>query len=494
MSSPPARSPGGARRAVSRLPIRVRLVAGFVVAVTVVLALAGTFVYWRVEYALDRRLDSDLQADASAIAPVLGAGGRLGTADTTRTPAARRYQVLDPTGRVVAYGADVGPAPLLTPARAARARRARVVANIGELLPVSRRPLRVLAEPLQGRPAGTVLVVADRRDQRDEALRELLAQLAAAGLAALVVTAVVGERLARAALAPVERYRTQAASIAAGATGVRLDVPAARDDEVTRLGHTLNDVLEALEQAVVRERRFTQDASHELRTPLSLLSGRIQLALRRSRDVAEHEEVLRELSVDVRDLTALAEGLLALTTSSSTLAGSPAGCDLAAVVRDVAASRPGEARLGAVPGSAVPVRMPEAAVRQVLTNLVDNAVLHGGGSRATLDVEVLAGGPAVLRVTDAGAGIDPGFLVNAADRFARSDTARALPGAGLGLSLVRALVDDAGGELRLCSNGVHHRYRHRYDVACSHPAEGTTATVLLPTATRADRPSSDLHV
>ncbi|MCW2778027.1 MAG: ATP-binding region, ATPase domain protein, partial [Frankiales bacterium] len=265
---PPAR----VRRAVSALPLRARLVAGFVVAITVVLTLAGAFVYWRVEYALDRRLDSDLRADAAAVAPVLGAGGRLGTEDATRTPAARRYQVVGPTGEVLASGADVGPSPLLTATWVAEARRGPVVVNIGELLPVSRRPLRVLAEPLAGRPPGTVLVVAERRDQRDEALRELVAQLAAAGLAALVVTAVVGNRLARAALAPVERYRAQAATIAGGATGVRLEVPASRDDEVTRLGHTLNDVLDALEQGLARERRFTQDASHELRTPLTLLS------------------------------------------------------------------------------------------------------------------------------------------------------------------------------------------------------------------------------
>ena len=123
--------------------------------------------------------------------------------------------------------------------------------NVGALLPRSHRPLRLLAVPILQHEA--VLVVAVRRDQRDEALRELLAQLLAAGVGALLICAVVGERLAKAALTPVERYRTQAAAIASGATGLRLDEPPERHDEVTRLGTTLNAMLEALEQTVAGE-------------------------------------------------------------------------------------------------------------------------------------------------------------------------------------------------------------------------------------------------
>ena len=479
-------SPRRARQVVSALPLRVRLVAGFAAAVTVVLVVAGAFVYWRVAYALDRRLDGDLRADSRAVAATLGqqptgpAGAAGGTA------AGRRYQLLDEQGRVLASGSEVGTTPLLRPDQARRALAGPLVADIGALLPVSRRPLRLLAGPVTVAGQRRVLVVADRRDQRDEALRELLAQLAAAGLAALVVTAVVGDRLARSALAPVERYRVQAAAIAAGATGIRLDVPPSRDDEVTRLGHTLNDVLAALERAVERERQFTQDASHELRTPLTLLSGRIQLALRRPRGVPEHEQVLRELAVDVTSLTALAEGLLALTTSGSRTVVRGDDSDLAAVARAVVAARPAHGVLD-VPATPVPVSLPEAALRQVLTNLIDNAVVHGGDDTGAVRVEVDApgSGPAVLRVTDAGPGVDPQFLPGAADRFARADVARARPGAGLGLALVRALTEDAGGELRLCSGGAHHRYQQRFDVPCAHPDAGTTATVLLPPGGRA---------
>ena len=457
------------RRAVAALPLRVRLVAGFVLAMTVVLTGAGAFVYWRVSYALDLRLDQDLRAEAAALAPlVTDAGALRPDPGLERTPGAQQYQVLDDAGRVLAHGSAFGPAALLSAEQARRATRSEVVADRGELLPASRRPLRLLTLALPGPGPARVLLVGDRRDGRDEALRELLAQLLLAGVGALALAALVGERLARAALAPVERYRARAASIAAGAQGVRLEVPAGRDDEVTRLGHTLNDVLDALEQALERERRFTQDASHELRTPLTLLSTRVQLALRRERSPQEHEQVLRELARDVDGLRALAEQLLRTTTAARRAPGP--GCDLAAVVRASVA--------GAVAPGEVPVLLPAEQVRQVADNLVGNATAHGAGP---VRVEVRSeGGVAVLTVTDEGPGVEPAFLPQAADRFARADTARGRPGAGLGLSLVRALVEAHDGELRLCSRGVHHRYAQRYDVACGHPPGGTTATVLLP--------------
>lgn len=471
---------------LSRLPLRVRLVAGFVIAITVVLTGAGAFVYWRVSYALDRRLNGDLRGEAAALAPlVTGTGLLRDDPGLDRTAGARQYQVLGADGRVLSASSQLGPTALLTRAQARAALHAEVIVNIGALLPRSPRPLRVLTVPLPGPGPARVLLVADRRDERDEALRELVAQLLVAGLGALAVTAVVGERLAKAALAPVERYRTQAASIAAGASGVRLDVPAVRDDEVTRLGHTLNDVLEALEHAVDRERRFTQDASHELRTPLTVLSTRIQLALRRPRTAVEHEAVLHELGQDVTALSALAEQLLTLSTSDETTpdANAPAA-DLAAVAAQTVAAQgpdsPPVTFTTDLVGGTATVALAEPQLRQVLTNLVANAVLHGG--RAPVQVRVRAADhAAVLTVTDAGPGIDPAFLPTAADRFARADSARALPGGGLGLSLVRGLVERSGGELRLCSAGVHHRYGDRFAVACDHVAVGTTASVVLPT-------------
>ncbi|MGI5239898.1 histidine kinase dimerization/phospho-acceptor domain-containing protein [Dactylosporangium sp. CA-139066] len=297
-----------------RLPLRVRLIAGFAVAMLVVLTGAGAFVYLRVQYALDRRLDADLTAQSDAVTAALR-DGTLGP----RNPAVVSggvYQVLDPTGTILQASPGLAGRPLLTAGQVAAAMRQPVRTDRGTLLPISTEPLRVLASPLYpgaATPAGkpAIVVVAVRRDQRDEALRELIAQLALANLAALAVASLVGYRLARAALDPVERYRAQAARIAGGATGVRLDVPAG-DDELARLGRTLNDMLTALDTALERERRFVSDASHELRTPLTLLAAELELALRRPRPAEELEEALRAAATDTAGLITLADSLLAV--------------------------------------------------------------------------------------------------------------------------------------------------------------------------------------
>ena len=237
---PGDRGPG---RAGSRLPLRVRLVAGFSATMLVVLTAAGAFVYWRVQYALDRGLDTELEPGRDAHRT---AGQRA--TGRSRTPSAADatgagWQVLDPDGRVLASRqARPGPVP---------GRPAGALAGAGDgprhlrtsatFLPASRRTRSgSVSTPLAG-SRRAVLVVGVRRDHRDEALRELLLQLALAGLGALLsprssATCSPAPRCARSS-----GTARRADEIAAGAAGLRLDVPPDRDDEVTRLGHTLND-------------------------------------------------------------------------------------------------------------------------------------------------------------------------------------------------------------------------------------------------------------
>jgi signal transduction histidine kinase len=366
-------------------------------------------------------------------------------------------------------------------------------ADRGDLFPIASHTLRLYAVPVHpdatpaaGTPAVAVLAV--RRDQRDEALRELIAQLTLANLAALAVASLVGYRLARAALIPVERYRTEAARIAAGATGVRLAVPADSHDEVARLGHTLNTMLAALETALDRERRFVNDASHELRTPLTLLSAELELALRRPRSTAELEQTVKAAAADTADLIRLADALLTVGVQPDQ---ADAGeVDLRDLVTDVIARyqvTAGDTRV-ALHTQAAPallVRGDVTRFEQVVANLLDNAVRHGAPPiTATADrtAELVR-----LTVHDHGTGMDPDFLPRAVERFSRADAARSTPGTGLGLSLVDAIVTAHHGELRICSRGAHHRTSDRFDVGCEHPVAGTTITVLFRVASLPDQ-------
>ena len=475
-------------RRLARLPLRARLVAGFVAAMMVVLVAAGAFVYWRVRFALDRDLDRELSDTSSQLAPSVLPSGRVDEAEPLLT--GMTYQVVGADGTVLAHGLGVGSASLLNDQTLDAAAEHPVTVDIGSVLPASPRPLRVYATAAPQAP-GTVLAVAARSDGRDEALRELLVQLVLAGLATLVVTAIVGDRLAKASLQPVERYRRQAADITAGASGIRLDVPAERDDEITRLGNTLNEMLDALEESLARERRFVDDASHELRTPLTLLRTRVELALRRARTADQYEHVLIELGTDVDRLSKLAEQLLAVGTTRSAAreTSDGAGSDLAALTLDVAERRrtlaaPGSpyapsGALGIAAEGPVRVGVSRQRLEQLVSNLLDNAALHGRPPVAIVVGRTDRTGRLV--VTDAGDGMDDAMLAAAPERFARAPESRARPGSGLGLSLVLAIVEAAGGELRLCVGGRHECFGTPQPFDCDH-TDAMTVTVLLPLA------------
>lgn len=459
---------------IARLSLRVRLVAGFSLATFVVLLAAGSFVYWRVEYALDRGLDSELTQAAATITPLVDTSGTVGDRDAAEATGVA-WQVVSRDAAVIDSGGPAGTAPMIRPDTGTTPR----TINVGALLPAARQPYRVRIVPAG--PPGTHLLIGVRRDHRDEALRELLLQLALAGLGALVITAFVGDRLARAALRPVERYRQQAEAIAAGATELRLDVPATRDDEVTRLGHTFNDMLAALERALDRERQFVNEASHELRTPITLLAGRIQLARRRQRTTEEHEHVLAELQVDLDRLAQLADQLLSLGSLASR-----GTADLAAITarvvdqrRTATTGRAGDIALHLLVADA-PVDLDEMALERVVGNLLANAATHG-----TPPIEIVVDQPStdhtLLAITDAGPGMPAELLETATQRFARADEARSRPGAGLGLALVEAIVSGSGGELRLCHDGHHRSYGTAQPINCTHDSR-MTVTVLLPSS------------
>ena len=455
-------------------PIRVRLVAGFVLAMLVVLTGAGGFVYWRVRVALDASLDDRLRAQAADLRRAVAAHpADPAAALAALTTGEQLDQLVLPDGTVATAASGTAGRALLPSRELAAARTGPVQIDLGSLF-TSRDPrLRVLAFPA---PPG-VAVTAVRLAQRDEALRELLAQLALANLAALVVAAAVGYRLASAALAPVDRYRARAEQIADGDPGVRLDVPAAPDDEITRLGHTLNDMLAAQALAAERQRRFVVDASHELRTPLALLTTEVELALRRPRTNAEYEQTLRDVAADTARLSGLAEQLLALEAMPAV--GRTA--DLAQAARRAAAR-------GTAQGTDVAADVPRPVVvaaddRQLdllLGNLVDNAVRHGGGSAVTVRARQ-GSGCGIATVSDGGPGMPDAFVPHAVDRFRRADQARTIAGSGLGLAIVHALAVRLGGELRLCARGAHHTYPPvRFpDAVCDHPPGGTSASLVL---------------
>ncbi|MFE5027338.1 ATP-binding protein [Streptomyces sp. NPDC056656] len=432
-----------------RLPIVLRLVLAVAVTMSLVLSGAAGLVYWRVQQALDEQLDADLATYAHDLRGDLLAGHKLSGPDGSA------YQILTPQGRIseaselvrtqlLLSGADIATVAGGTPVRR----------DIGDLASLDPHTLRLKAQRVR-LPGRTVIAVAAvRRGHRDEALRELLAQLAIAMGLTLIAASYVGYRTARAALDPVERYRRRAASLADGTSGVRLPVPEDRDDELTRLGHTLNEMLERLEAAGERERRFLADASHELRTPLSLLRAELDVALHRPRPAAELTNTLRSVDSEVQRLIDLTNALLDLEQLGGTdhLARSPIDLpELITSAVDPYRAAAGEHRTISVDVAPGTVGVDANWIHPAIGNLIDNALRHSHGDihvTATADEGLLR-----LTVTDEGPGFPADFLPKAFDRFARAEASRTSPGSGLGLAFVAAVAASHGGAARAENTG-----------------------------------------
>jgi signal transduction histidine kinase len=290
------------------------------------------------------------------------------------------------------------------------------------------------------------VVVARSLEPRNESLRRLLRELLVAAPLALILATLAGYGLAAAALRPVEAMRLRAAAVSAKSPG-RLPVPRARD-EISRLATTLNEMLERLESAFEHERRFVADASHELRTPLAMLRTELELALRRPRNHAELHEALSSAAQETERLSRLAEDLLLIARADQ--GGLPIRPEQVPV-DDVLVSVAGRFRRRAeLAARTLHVRATEATicidperVEQALSNLVENALVHGEGA---IDLFAISRDDVVeLHVADEGPGFPASFLELAFERFSRAEESRTGNGSGLGLSIVAVISEAHGG-------------------------------------------------
>jgi heavy metal sensor kinase len=434
-----------------RLPIRARLTLISAALMALVLAVSGVFLYLRLRADLLEAVDSGLESQAAALLPnVLRADGSLGVGGGLIDPGDAFAQVLGTGAVVLQSSPGLRSAPLLTDAEVAGLRGPRFLERDVQTVDEEVEG-RLLAVPVAG---GRVLVVGASLDDQHEALARLAALMAVGGPLVLILAGGVGWVVAGAALRPVERMRIEAAAISASEPGRRLP-PAGTGDEVARLGETLNEMLDRLEQALQRERRFVDEASHELRTPLANLRIELDLALRRARSSEELEAALRSAADETERLARLAEDLLVLARADrGRVPVRREEVDLAELVGgevDAFAARARQA------GVAVEARVPTGLVssldplrmRQAVGNLLDNAV-RSTPPQGTVTIEVgHADGFLSLEVRDTGEGFPAAFLRNAFEPFARPDAPRSRPdrdaGSGLGLAIVRAVAEAHGG-------------------------------------------------
>jgi signal transduction histidine kinase len=246
------------------------------------------------------------------------------------------------------------------------------------------------------------------------------------------------------ALKPVEAIRAEAAAITGSTIHRRVPEPNT-DDEVGRLARTMNSMLDRLEETSLRQRRFVSDASHELRSPVAVIRAQLEVALRRG-DAADWPTVAHRVLAEDERLEQAVTELLELARTEEGVEPTPVAVDLDEVVlEETARSRrvpvdTSRVLAGRVSGTS-------AQLARVVANLLDNACRHARGSVSVALTQV--GDDVVLIVDDDGPGVAPEDRDRVFERFTRLDEGRSRDagGVGLGLAMVRAIVERQGGSV-----------------------------------------------
>jgi two-component system sensor histidine kinase MprB len=310
------------------------------------------------------------------------------------------------------------------------------------------------------------MVVAQSLDSQETVLRKLGIVMLLFGLAGVIASGMAGWAVARNGLRPVRRLTASVEEIAR--TEDLRPMPVEGDDEIARLASAFNQMLAALAASRDRQRQLVADAGHELRTPLTSL--RTNLDLLSQADSAgglppeAQEELLRDVRAQIEEMTTLIGDLVELSRDEP-LTHVVEEVDLADLVH-----RTIERVRRRAPGVSFDVDLQpwyvvgeQSGVERAVTNLLDNAAKWGPAD-GTITVRLADG---VLVVDDEGPGISPDDLPHVFDRFYRSRESRAMPGSGLGLSIVRQVAERHSGTVE----------------AGASPGGGARLTLWLPGST-----------
>ncbi|MBW6435451.1 HAMP domain-containing histidine kinase [Actinoplanes hulinensis] len=446
---------------------RVSLLVAGAVAAAVLLVSAGAWLTVR-EIQQDK-ISAELLADARTIAEhpwqwLSTRGARTGPAKggSGGREIGPCWQILDSAG-AVAGGSDTG---LPVTDLAARVATGRHPGEAQEEVGLGPGDYLMLTVPIEG--GGAVQVAMDR--DPDAHVLALFALLLAVGcVAGIAGAALLGRTVARAGLAPVDRL-TGAVEDVAVTMDLTRPISVSGDDEIARLGRSVNAMLAAIDASRRAQRALVEDAGHELRTPLTSIRTNVELllAVERRPELAhrlppeERAELLADLDAQVRELATLTTELVELSreeTSRESIEEVEYAEVVAAAINRVRIRAPGllfDAGLSPVTVSGRP-----GELERMVVNVLDNAAKWSPPGGA-VTVRLTPAG--VLTVADTGPGIAGEDLPYVFDRFYRAPAARSMPGSGLGLAIVAQTATQHGGTVTAGTNRPH----------------GTIVTVRLP--------------
>jgi two-component system OmpR family sensor kinase len=501
---------GWPRRAIRRetgdgVTLRVRLTAALVIVVAVGLLVSDVATYTALRSYLVNRVDQQLRSSPRSVLFAMsqpglpGAGPGPGGEGDQMLPEGTYGVIVDATGDVVGdpvvfdYGGEALPPPDLP-------------ANIigGTVRDPTFFSVAALGGGTGYRAAGyrltdgSTLVVAIPLTELARTLRRFSFIAGAVTLAVLATMAILSLFTVRRGLRPLEQIERTAEGIAAGDLSRRVEQTDART-EVGRLGASLNVMLGRIEEAMDERRaseealrRFLADASHELRTPLTSIRGYAELFRRgASEDPGDTAVAMRRIEQEGERMGMLVEDLLFLARAGQGRPIAHEPVDLVSVaadaVQDARAVEPSRAIELDAPGELI-VPGDEGRLRQVLANLLSNALTHTPpGTPVTVRLRTSEGW-AELEVGDRGPGLTADEAAHVFEPFYRADPARgrvrpadgsdAGQGTGLGLAIVAAIAEAHAGQARVTSA----------------PGQGATFLVRLPLHPAEPRPDAPVDV
>jgi two-component system OmpR family sensor kinase len=308
---------------------------------------------------------------------------------------------------------------------------------------------------------GQFVVFAIPLTPTQSTLSQLLLLEILISLIVVAATAILAFLIIRISLRPLERMGHVAADIAAGDLSRRVE-PATQKSEIGRLGLALNGMLSQIEAAFAertesnrRLRRFVADASHELRTPLTSIRGYSEM-LRRgaAQSPSDSELARRRIEEEAIRMTGLVDDMLVLARLDQGRTLEQAPVDLKAIAQDAVADArvvAPQREISLIAAAPVVVNGDDTRLRQVLGNLVRNAIVH---TPVNTSIEVAVStedGVGRVSVADHGPGLTPDDMNHIFEPFYRADPSRSRDsgGAGLGLSIVSAVVSAHGGRVKV---------------------------------------------
>jgi two-component system heavy metal sensor histidine kinase CusS len=474
MSSKSAPSPTPRPRAWS---LAARLTLWYAGSSFVLIAASTGFLYWSLTRQLESEDDQFMtekvrivrallrgRADGPVVLPPGGGWGE----EAGGSAASFYLRVLDADGAVLVTTAGMDaalPATLFPAPQETEPTRGRELQ-----LPDGRwfRVASVRAPAGEAEGAAHIIQVAMDRTQEEALLAAYRRNLAAVLALGLLVSAALGYRIARRGIRPLEAITATAGRIRSSTLDERID-PAGLPGELRALADTFNAMLDRLEQSFARLRQFSGDIAHELRTPVNNMRGEIEVALSKLRTVEEYREVLGSSLEECGRLAGMVDSLLFLARAEDPrtpvvrerfdVAG-----ELARVREfyEAAAAEAG-VRLAVEVEGEVTANLSRPLFQRAVANLVANALAHTPAGGAVTLTASHDNGATRVEVADTGCGIPAGHLAHVFERFYRVDAARsrderrggaagdASAGAGLGLAIVRGIVELHGGTAEIAS-------------------------------------------